>query len=297
MNKLIKKAFTLIELLVVIAIIGILSGIIVVSMSGVTEKANIAKAQVFSNSLKNSLMLSLISEWKLDQILGSSAPYITLDSWSGGNTATLIDTSGACSFSGTLKCPQLITSNCPYGSCLLFDGIDDCIDTNYKILAGPRSYFLWIKFSSITNLKNGFSLTGTQEVGAYTYIGCSNGGQGYWYAGNNGGNFNYMFTTNKWYYIGFTMNLGTIDFYVNGLQVDNKTYSSDTTATKNFRIGCVENNHNINGLIDEVRLYNAAISTSQIKEQYYIGLNKLLINKSISNEEYQNKIAKLATEL
>jgi prepilin-type N-terminal cleavage/methylation domain-containing protein len=53
MNELIKKAFTLIELLVVIAIIGILSGLIVVSMGGVTQKANIAKAQVFSNSLKN----------------------------------------------------------------------------------------------------------------------------------------------------------------------------------------------------------------------------------------------------
>ena len=52
MNKFIKQAFTLIELLVVIAIIGILSGLIVVSMSGVTQKATIAKAQVFSNSLR-----------------------------------------------------------------------------------------------------------------------------------------------------------------------------------------------------------------------------------------------------
>jgi prepilin-type N-terminal cleavage/methylation domain-containing protein len=63
MNKLLRQAFTLIELLVVIAIIGILSGLIVVSMSGVTQKANIAKAQVFSNSLRNSLMLIIVGEW------------------------------------------------------------------------------------------------------------------------------------------------------------------------------------------------------------------------------------------
>jgi prepilin-type N-terminal cleavage/methylation domain-containing protein len=80
MHKLLKQAFTLIELLVVIAIIGILSGLIVVSMSGVTQKATIAKAQVFSNSLRNSLMLNLISEWKLD---GNAN-----DSWSGGNNGT-----------------------------------------------------------------------------------------------------------------------------------------------------------------------------------------------------------------
>ena len=49
MHKIKQLAFTLIELLVVIAVIGILSGLIVVSMSGVTNKATIAKAQVFSN--------------------------------------------------------------------------------------------------------------------------------------------------------------------------------------------------------------------------------------------------------
>jgi prepilin-type N-terminal cleavage/methylation domain-containing protein len=58
MKKTVSIAFTLIELLVVIAIIGILSGLIVVTMNGVTQKANIAKAQVFSNSLRNALMLN-----------------------------------------------------------------------------------------------------------------------------------------------------------------------------------------------------------------------------------------------
>ena len=66
MNKLLKTAFTLIELLVVIAIIGILSGLIVVSMSGVTEKANIAKSQVFSNSLRNSLMINTVSQYNFN---------------------------------------------------------------------------------------------------------------------------------------------------------------------------------------------------------------------------------------
>jgi len=66
MHKIFRQAFTLIELLVVIAIIGILSGLIIVSMNGITNSATVAKAQVFSNSLRNALMMNLVSEWKFD---------------------------------------------------------------------------------------------------------------------------------------------------------------------------------------------------------------------------------------
>jgi prepilin-type N-terminal cleavage/methylation domain-containing protein len=85
MNKLFFKAFTLIELLVVIAIIGILSGLIVVTMSGVTAKATIAKGQVFSNSLRNALMLNLAAEYRLD---GNAN-----DSW-GSNNGTWYGSGG-----------------------------------------------------------------------------------------------------------------------------------------------------------------------------------------------------------
>ena len=59
-------AFTLIELLVVIAIIGILSGLIITTMSGATESARIAKLKVYSNSVRNTLGANLVSEWKFD---------------------------------------------------------------------------------------------------------------------------------------------------------------------------------------------------------------------------------------
>jgi len=85
MNKLLKQAFTLIELLVVIAIIGILSGLIVVSMGNMNQKATIAKAQVFSNSLRNSLMANIVSEWKMDEGSGATVN----DTWGGLNNSTL----------------------------------------------------------------------------------------------------------------------------------------------------------------------------------------------------------------
>lgn len=57
MNKLIKTAFTLIELLVVIAIIGILSGLIVISMKGSIDSANDAKRKAGIDTIKKALVI------------------------------------------------------------------------------------------------------------------------------------------------------------------------------------------------------------------------------------------------
>jgi len=67
-----EKSFTLIELLVVIVIIGILAGVIMISTSSSIDKANIAKSKVFSENIKDNLILNLTSEFKFDD---SSSPY------------------------------------------------------------------------------------------------------------------------------------------------------------------------------------------------------------------------------
>jgi len=77
-----QKSFTLIELLVVIVIIGILAGVIMISTSSSIDKANVAKAKTFSESIKNNLMLNLVSEWNFDD---SSNPY--KDFW-GNNSCS-----------------------------------------------------------------------------------------------------------------------------------------------------------------------------------------------------------------
>ncbi len=71
------KSFTLIEILVVIVVIGVLSAFILVGMSSISSKANIAKSQVFINSIDNSLLTSRVAYWKLDEGAGTT----TSDSW------------------------------------------------------------------------------------------------------------------------------------------------------------------------------------------------------------------------
>lgn len=57
MQKSNKQAFTLIELLVVIAIIGILSGLIIVSMNGATNSANDAKRKANLDTIRKALIV------------------------------------------------------------------------------------------------------------------------------------------------------------------------------------------------------------------------------------------------
>ena len=304
MNKLLNQAFTLIELLVVIAIIGILSGLIVVSMSGVTEKANVAKAQVFSNSLKNSLLLNLVSEWRLDENTGTT----TADSWSGGNAGTLTGT--------TL--PVWKTGNdCVNGSCLQFDGVDDFVyfgtNSNLSMGLGDATVSFWVKFDNAIPLANeGLASCGGGGTAAGYRLQRLVTTSQLW-CGFTDGTISYIsaflsppgsLTSNTWYNIVVVFDRDSVvQAYINGEKQTG--YSLTISALQgnivngfNYNIGrYAGGNYYLAGKMDEVRVYNAAMPTSQIKEQYYAGLNSLLINGSISKEEYSNKVESLAAQI
>jgi hypothetical protein len=55
----------------------------------------------------------------------------------------------------------------------------------------------------------------------------------------------------------------------------------------------VGTNGYFNGLIDEVRVYSAAIPTSQIEQNYFVGLNRFLVNNQINNQEYSERLVEL----
>ena len=311
MNKLIKQAFTLIELLVVIAIIGILSGLIVVTMNGVTNSANIAKSQVFSNSLRNALMMNLVSEWKFDQINVPAANQ-TPDSW-GTNTGTL---NGA---GGSQNLPQLQTTGCMFGNCLQFDGTDDYVDcgngANLQITSA-------ITISAWAYIDPAGGMNGTYGyVVAKTEGNPATGGYSLWFDDRGGSTINsirsYGIASDTtlfdliaqnaipvagWYYLVATYNKDDIapqaKLYINAVQRHTYTFSkamkSDLFTVK---IGDVDGTQpNFAGKIDDVRIFNAAMPTSQIKELYYSGLNNLLSSHSITNEEYLSKINNITSK-
>lgn len=289
MSNFYKTAFTLIELLVVIAIIGILSGLIVVTMSGVTAKANMAKSQVFSNSLRNALMLNLVSEWKLD---GNAN-----DSWGSNN--------------GTPSGSPAISSNCVYGSCYSFDGSDDYInfgdtgDYFDTVFSNSFTVSLWFKtgttpsdwVSHLIAKGNGalpyfsIDIAGTQYGSSYSKVVIRH---------NNDADLGYSngrYTDNNWHQVTVTRDASgnSVKLYIDGIfdkTFGNLVYSGFSTG---LMLGSCNLDRKFTGNIDEVRIYNAVMPTSQIKEQYYAGLNNLLITGSVSKNEYFSRINNYAS--
>lgn len=90
-----------------------------------------------------------------------------------------------------------------------------------------------------------------------------------------------VMSTGKWYHVVATYNGSVINLYVNG--VPDGTLNSAagiTNPTGNFEIGRYTYSSNLwfNGTLDDVRVYNRALSASEIQQLYKLGGGK--INKT-----------------
>lgn len=182
-----------------------------------------------------------------------------------GSGTSLIDIGGSQS-NGTLV--NGVTYNSANGGALVFNGSTQRVSTTYKP-SGERSYFIWVKFSSLTH-SSGYQLTGTQEGNAYTYIGIQNGGDVYYYAGAaTGGNIGNPVTVNTWVNLGFALFPdGSRRVYKNGIEIHYNTGGLGGTATLEFSVGCINQNHFITGNIAQVSIYNRALSTAEVLNNF-----------------------------
>ncbi|MDD5555421.1 MAG: prepilin-type N-terminal cleavage/methylation domain-containing protein [Candidatus Pacebacteria bacterium] len=282
-----QKSFTLIEILVVIVIVGIISAFIIVSMSGVSDKARIAKSQVFSNSLKNSLLMNLVSEWKFD---GNAD-----DSW-GTNNGTLI---------GPTHLPVLKTgSDCISGSCYDFDGSEDYINIGSGpslVITDAISIEFWAYKEGTSS--NGYCSEVVSRRNCYDVC-CEDlyttfpGVTGTPLIADNS-----IPSYNKWYYLVYTYDsndkIGRA--YRDSTLINTKDVAASYPTATSYKLGTscgglsISNpSYRWNGLLDEIRLYGVAIPTSQIRQNYYSGLSRLLLNNNLGFNEYQERISSLA---
>ncbi|MFA5013557.1 MAG: LamG-like jellyroll fold domain-containing protein, partial [Candidatus Paceibacterota bacterium] len=85
-----------------------------------------------------------------------------------------------------------------------------------------------------------------------------------------------------------------VTYYIDG-RADGIIPMTSTTAYtfsgSIFRIGGY--NYFVNGSIDDVRLFSAAIPVYQIQQSYFAGLNKLFAKNIINQEDYNNRLAGL----
>ncbi|MFA5249045.1 MAG: LamG-like jellyroll fold domain-containing protein [Candidatus Paceibacterota bacterium] len=279
-----RSGFTLIELLVVIAIVGILAGMVVVNMSGATESARIAKLKVYSSSIRSSLMGNRVSEWKFDEGLGTS----TADTV-GVNSGTLIG-------GPTWK----FGSDCVSGGCLSFDGTDDYVrggnDANLNI-TDAITIEAWVNGSRDPGWSKGWIGVVYKKLYTSPPWALRQGDTSMYFTVSDAGGYLIDISAapvfdDTWKHVVGTYD-GTVGkIYVNGILKSSASHSGTMLAASGDYV-YIGSPTKYKGLIDEVRVYSAALPSSAIREQYVAGLDKLLAGGQIAQEEYQQRIAEL----
>jgi prepilin-type N-terminal cleavage/methylation domain-containing protein len=310
MSSFLKKAFTLIELLVVIAIIGILSGLIVVSMNGMTRQASVAKAQVFNNTMRSSMLADLDIDIPLDSSYN--------DIWSN-NTGTGV---------GATLATQTST-NCVQSTCYSFNGgVGGSATTDYITLPDHSNYTMTTQMTAMVWVKGNsqvghvpfahWDATGTGTLRGEWEIAAGTGGALRVVVSNDGTSTtlakDYITSAaipfdGNWHLVGFTFapgsTTGTLSLYVDGVvatatQTLNGNVPTIYGSTAVLSLGCSVTGASCTsgtyfaGLIDEARVYDVTIPTSQIKELYYSGLTNLLKTGQISSTEYSERVSAIS---
>ncbi|MDD4662074.1 MAG: prepilin-type N-terminal cleavage/methylation domain-containing protein [Candidatus Pacebacteria bacterium] len=277
------KSFTLIELLVVIVIIGILAGVIIVSTSSSINKANLAKAQSFSNTVQNELLLNLVSEWTFDE--GGAE-----DTW-GNNDGTV---SGATYVSKS-------ENRCVYGGCYLFNLGDYITCGNNKELDLTKEITVtaWVHLSSHGELYHIISKYQSASYGTWYLSTGSNNIKKlrYTFIDENmvyrSGESSKDIPLNEWVFIGWSFDNGITKLYIDGYEESFGNYNVNMVSNSVNAVINIGRQTMNNGLMDDIRIYNAALTTAQIKQEYVAGLNSLLANGNILKEDYNQKIKEI----
>jgi hypothetical protein len=84
------------------------------------------------------------------------------------------------------------------------------------------------------------------------------------------------------------------------LKSSNASTVYDDGSSNNFYLGAINTGstlYNWPGQIDDVRVYNQAIPTSEIQQNYFVGINNLYKNNRITLDEFNQRLVNLKTNL
>jgi len=165
-----------------------------------------------------------------------------------------------------------------FGKALGFDGVDDYVDCGNDEslnITDEITIVAWVKpvsFSTYNFIAKKYEAYTILFYKSKLRFDIKDGGQWRWDTSNDyappGG-----FQLGQWYFVAGTYDGSVIKLYLNGDYVAHTDYTGDIDATaKNLYIGAnttTPPTHFFDGLIDEVRIYNRALSKNEIKMLYY----------------------------
>ncbi len=240
------------------------------STQEVQELYNIGAAKVASSNTV-SLSSGLIGYWTLDGSKTNWSTGRTQDSSGNGNTAQFVSISTTTSpIAGKV------------GQALKLNGSSSYIDAGNNSslsITGPITLSTWVRHDS--NSFKGWDAIITKGDTAYrlhTCNGICNGGSinGFGFSINSGfGNDSVgstvIPTKGVWYYVTATYDLQNLKLYINGVLVNTQS-DSNSIGTNSTNVAIGENLGSVGrqweGAIDDVRIYNRALSAQEIRQLY-----------------------------
>jgi prepilin-type N-terminal cleavage/methylation domain-containing protein len=287
-----QKGFTLMELLVVIAIFGLIASIVFVISQGALDSARISRGLQFSQHLQNSLGSYAAGIWKFDE--GSGATTSDTSGWD--NNGTLVN-------SPTWRCASVDTDYTPsaQGCSLEFNGSTQYVNVGNMVSLDIADLKItietWVKTTATApDTDVGMRIFTTYRASNSSRFSLGMRTDRIFSYANPAGSFSGTSTINngRWHHVVTTYDGTTQKLYVDGVQENSRAFTlTGEFYVQDDTIGAFHPTDGFwSGLIDEVRIYNASLTSVQIQSQYYAGLQNLLAKGHISQEEIQQRLAR-----
>lgn len=248
---------------VVIAIIGLLSSIVLINVGNARDKARIAKNLEFSQSVHNALGAYAVGIWDCNAIEDN-----IIKDYSGYDN------------NGVVYGAALVESVPELGNALSLNGTDDYIDCgNLSLEGNAMTLEAWFRVDKVDveqtillkgksgDFNYGLRLLATNKI---RFL--------FQYPAGTGRSIdtNTAIEKDKWYYIVATFNRPDMKIYINSVEDnsgsrDYPILNSSDSILAIGRRGSVGTAY-LEGSIDEVRIYNAALTLSQIQQLYAEGI-------------------------
>jgi len=193
-----------------------------------------------------------VGHWKMDEKTGIS---------------TINDTSGNCN-TGTMNGSMTESDWVPgkFGSALDFDGSNDYVSVNYDV-GSTMFVTLWVKPNALGTKKVIFSWKNVYSESLMLY-------DDRWNFYSNTSPVIDIFpvsptpTVGKWHHIAFGYDAGVVaQLYVDGVLIGSTT-NLLTPDTSTVTIGGTSIGDYFSGVIDDVKIYNHALTATQVKTEY-----------------------------
>ena len=200
---------------------------------------------------------SLIGYWKFDEAQGTTVRDSSGNENNGGKGGTTWVTGKS-------------------GSGLYFDGIDDAVRISNKKILNPKEFTIsaWIYPETISGERAIFSKGSSGLKGAGINFLVSGGRLKVYIFDSTGvrkaGASDKVIVPQKWQHVTFSFNGETGYFYCNGKKCGQLKCSGFTPCSRYISIGkwCYGNAWQFQGVIDEVKFYNRALTSEEIAAQY-----------------------------